>query len=152
LIKSKRGGAEMGLTKTEKMLAASCGRAAMRPGEIVEAKRSIGLEAASRVLSGKKIASGVRLLVVPASRKIYAEALTRGYLKTLHEAGAVIGSPACGACGGHDCGILAQGEVCVANSPRNMEGRMGAGGTIYLYLSNGGLIDTLNRNLNRNRR
>jgi homoaconitate hydratase family protein len=90
------------------------------------------LEAASRVLKGKKIAPGVRLLVVPASRKIYGEALTKGYLQALHEAGAVIGSPACGACGGHDCGILAKGEVCVADSPRNMEGRMGAGGTIYL--------------------
>jgi homoaconitase/3-isopropylmalate dehydratase large subunit len=90
------------------------------------------LETAARVLNGKKIASGVRLLVAPASRKIYAEALTRGYLKALHDAGAVIGSPACGACGGHDCGILAKGEVCVSNSPRNMEGRMGAGGTIYL--------------------
>jgi homoaconitase/3-isopropylmalate dehydratase large subunit len=83
-------------------------------------------------LSGKKIAEGVRLLVIPASRKIYGEALALGYLKTLHDAGAIIGSPACGACGGHDAGILAKGEMCVANSPRNMEGRMGAGGSIYL--------------------
>jgi len=90
------------------------------------------LSTASRILDGEKIAPGVRLIVVPASRKIYAEALSRGYLKTLHEAGAVIASPACGACGGHDCGILAEGEVCVADSPRNMKGRMGAGGTVYL--------------------
>ncbi|MDR3264789.1 MAG: 3-isopropylmalate dehydratase large subunit [Synergistaceae bacterium] len=90
------------------------------------------IEAASRILDGEKTAPGVRLLVVPASRKIYAEALNKGYLKALHEAGAVIASPACGACGGHDCGILAEGEICVADSPRNMKGRMGAGGTVYL--------------------
>ncbi|MDR1730476.1 MAG: 3-isopropylmalate dehydratase large subunit [Synergistaceae bacterium] len=90
------------------------------------------LEMASEVLKNKKIAPGVRLLVIPASRKIYGMALSLGYLETLHEAGAIIGSPACGACGGHDAGILAEGEVCIANSPRNMAGRMGAGGSVYL--------------------
>ncbi len=90
------------------------------------------LENAARVLKGRKVAPGVRLLVIPASRKIYNAALSRGYLQTLHDAGAVIGSPACGGCGGHDAGILAEGEVCVANSPRNMDGRMGAGGIVYL--------------------
>lgn len=87
---------------------------------------------AARVLAGKKVAAGVRLLVIPASRAIYAEALTKGYLQTLHAAGAIVGSPACGGCGGHDAGILAEGEVCIANSPRNMDGRMGAGGIVYL--------------------
>jgi homoaconitase/3-isopropylmalate dehydratase large subunit len=90
------------------------------------------IEAAARVLEGRRVADGVRLLVIPATRRIYSEALGRGLLKTLHDAGAVIGSPACGGCGGHDAGILAEGEVCVANSPRNMEGRMGAGGVVYL--------------------
>lgn len=90
------------------------------------------LEAAARTLEGHSVASHVRLLVAPASRRIYAEALDRGYLKTLHEAGAVISSPACGACGAHDCGAIAEGEVCIADSPRNMKGRMGPGGTIYL--------------------
>ncbi|MDR1977145.1 MAG: 3-isopropylmalate dehydratase large subunit [Synergistaceae bacterium] len=90
------------------------------------------LKKASEVVQGKKVAEGVRFLVIPASRKIYNEALALGYLKILHDAGAVIGSPACGACGGHDAGILAEKEVCIANSPRNMEGRMGAGGVVYL--------------------
>ena len=90
------------------------------------------LETAARVLAGKTIAPGVRLLIIPASRTIYAEALARGYLQTLHQAGAIIGSPACGGCGGHDAGILAEGEVCIANSPRNMDGRMGRGGVVYL--------------------
>jgi 3-isopropylmalate dehydratase large subunit len=93
------------------------------------------LERAAGVLNGRSVAPGVRLLVIPASRKIYAEALERGYIKTLHAAGAVIGSPACGACGGHDAGVLSKGEVCVSDSPRNMEGRMGPGGAIYLASS-----------------
>jgi homoaconitase/3-isopropylmalate dehydratase large subunit len=90
------------------------------------------LEAAARVLDGRPVAPGVRLLVIPATREIYSEALSRGYLKTMHSAGAIIASPACGACGAHDCGVLAEGEVCVADSPRNMNGRMGPGGEVYL--------------------
>jgi homoaconitase/3-isopropylmalate dehydratase large subunit len=90
------------------------------------------IKKASEVLQGRKTAKGVRLLVIPASRRIYGEALALGYLETLHKAGAIIGSPSCGACGGHDAGILAEGEVCIADSPRNMDGRMGAGGTVYL--------------------
>jgi 3-isopropylmalate dehydratase large subunit len=90
------------------------------------------IEKAAGILRGKKVAKGVRLLVIPASKKIYGETLSLGYIEALHDAGAIIGSPACGACGGHDVGILAKGEVCVANSPRNMKGRMGAGGAIYL--------------------
>jgi homoaconitase/3-isopropylmalate dehydratase large subunit len=90
------------------------------------------LRNAARVVEGRRIVSGVRLIVIPASRRIYSEALALGYIKTLHDSGAVIGSPACGGCGGHDAGILAHGEICVANSPRNMDGRMGAGGTVYL--------------------
>ncbi|MDR1482521.1 MAG: 3-isopropylmalate dehydratase large subunit [Synergistaceae bacterium] len=90
------------------------------------------IETAARILEGKRVADGVRLIVIPATRRIYNESLKRGYIGILHDAGAVIGSPACGGCGGHDAGILAEGEVCVANSPRNMEGRMGAGGVVYL--------------------
>jgi homoaconitase/3-isopropylmalate dehydratase large subunit len=90
------------------------------------------IQKAAEVLRGERVAEGVRLLVIPASRKIYGAALSLGYLQTLHEAGAVISSPACGACGGHDVGVLAKDEVCIANSPRNMDGRMGAGGKVYL--------------------
>jgi homoaconitase/3-isopropylmalate dehydratase large subunit len=93
------------------------------------------IETAARILDGKRVADGVRLLVIPATRHIYEESLKRGCIGILHTAGAVIGSPACGGCGGHDAGILAEGEVCVANSPRNMDGRMGAGGVVYLASS-----------------
>lgn len=90
------------------------------------------LAAAARILDGRTVAEGTRLLVIPASRKIYGQALESGYLKILHDAGAVIGSPSCGACGAHDAGILAEGEVCISSSTRNMAGRMGAGGIVYL--------------------
>ncbi|MDR3355484.1 MAG: 3-isopropylmalate dehydratase large subunit [Synergistaceae bacterium] len=92
----------------------------------------VDIETAAKVLKGGRVAEGVRLLVIPATRHIYEESLKRGYMEILHGAGAVIGSPACGGCGGHDAGILAEGEVCIANSPRNMGGRMGAGGVVYL--------------------
>ncbi len=97
------------------------------------------LAMAAAVLAGRKVAPGVRLLVIPASRKIYAAALERGLLHTLHQAGAIIGSPACGGCGAHDAGVLAEGEVCIANSPRNMDGRMGAGGS-RVYLANSRVV------------
>lgn len=90
------------------------------------------MKIAAEILNGKKIARGVRLLVIPASRNIYNAALTLGYMKILHDAGAIISSPACGACGAHDLGVLSDQEVCVANTPRNMKGRMGTGGVIYL--------------------
>lgn len=90
------------------------------------------ISAAARILKGKKIAQNVRLLVIPASRKIFNDALKSGYIQILHDAGAIINSPSCGACGAHDAGILAEGEVCISTSPRNMEGRMGAGGIVYL--------------------
>jgi homoaconitate hydratase family protein len=93
------------------------------------------IETAARILDGKRVADGVRLLVIPATRRVYDESLRRGFIGMLHAAGAVIGSPACGGCGGHDAGILAEGEVCIANSPRNMDGRMGAGGVVYLASS-----------------
>jgi len=90
------------------------------------------LEIASRILKGRKVHEGVRLLVSPASREIWNKALHLGYIASLHDAGAVICAPTCGACGGHDMGILAPGETCISCSPRNMSGRMGAGGTVYL--------------------
>ena len=90
------------------------------------------LEIAARILRGRKVHDGVRLLVSPATRRIWNEALHLGYIEALHDAGAVICAPTCGACGGHDMGILAPGETCISCSPRNMPGRMGAGGIVYL--------------------
>lgn len=90
------------------------------------------LEIAAEILNGRTVAEGTRLLVIPATRRIYNDALSRGYLQVLSRAGAIISSPGCGACGGHDVGILAEGEVCISSSTRNMPGRMGAGGIVYL--------------------
>lgn len=90
------------------------------------------LKEASDIMKGKFVAKGTRLLVIPASRRIYSEALKLGYIKTLHDSGAIITSPGCGACGAHDSGIITDGEVCISSSTRNMNGRMGPGGKVYL--------------------
>ncbi len=84
------------------------------------------LEIAARILKGRKIHSHVRLLVLPASRVVYVEAMKRGLLETLSEAGAVILNPGCGPCLGAHEGLLAPGEVVVGTSNRNFKGRMGA--------------------------
>ena len=88
------------------------------------------LEAAARILKGWKVA--VRTIVIPASRTVFIEALEKGYISALVEAGAMIAPPGCGPCLGAHLGVLAEGEVCVSTSNRNFKGRMGKGGLIYL--------------------
>ena len=83
------------------------------------------LELTARILKKRKIASGMRLLISPASQKIYREAIEKGYLQTILEAGGVILNPSCGLCGGIDKGILGAGERCLSTSNRNFQGRMG---------------------------
>jgi 3-isopropylmalate/(R)-2-methylmalate dehydratase large subunit len=83
------------------------------------------LEIAAQILAGKKIARGTRLLVFPASTRIYLEAMKRGYLASLMEAGAVIMNPGCGPCLGVHQGALADGDVGLATTNRNFKGRMG---------------------------
>ncbi len=83
------------------------------------------LAAAVDVLQGRRVAAGTRLLVIPASSEVYAEALRRGYVQTLLEAGAVFGTPGCGPCMGNHMGVLAPGEVCISTANRNFRGRMG---------------------------
>ncbi|ALJ89959.1 3-isopropylmalate dehydratase large subunit [Thermus aquaticus] len=84
------------------------------------------LRAAAEVLKGRRVAPGVRLLVIPASSQVLEEAARDGTLLTLLEAGATIGTPGCGPCMGRHMGVLAPGEVCVSTSNRNFRGRMGA--------------------------
>ncbi len=88
------------------------------------------LEAAARILRGKRVKA--RTLVIPASREVLLDALKKGIIQTLVEAGAMIGPPGCGPCLGAHMGVLAEGEVCVSTSNRNFPGRMGKGGLVYL--------------------
>jgi 3-isopropylmalate/(R)-2-methylmalate dehydratase large subunit len=83
------------------------------------------LAAAAGILKGRKIARSVRLLVFPASWKIYREAMRRGYLADLIEAGAVVMNPGCGCCLGVHEGALGDGEVALSTTNRNFKGRMG---------------------------
>ena len=84
------------------------------------------LEVAARILKGKKTHPGVRTLILPASREVYIEAVNKGLLAQLAEAGCVILNPGCGPCLGAHMGILAGGEVCLSTANRNFKGRMGA--------------------------
>lgn len=84
------------------------------------------LETAARILKGQRVAPTTRLIVTPASQRIYAEASRLGYLADLVEAGATVTNPTCGACFGYHMGTLAAGEVCLTASTRNFKGRMGS--------------------------
>ena len=83
------------------------------------------LALAAEVLRGQQVAAGTRLLVVPASSQVYAEAIEHGYIQILLAAGAAIGTPGCGPCMGNHMGVLAPGEVCISSANRNFKGRMG---------------------------
>jgi len=80
---------------------------------------------AAEIMKGRKVAKGVRVIIIPATQAIYKEAMQLGYLETLLDAGCAISTPTCGPCLGGHMGILAQGERCVATTNRNFVGRMG---------------------------
>jgi homoaconitate hydratase family protein len=84
------------------------------------------LEIAARLLKGKKVHPKVRVLIIPASRQVYLQALKKGILEALAEAGCVILNPGCGPCLGAHQGVLAPGEVALSTSNRNFRGRMGS--------------------------
>lgn len=91
------------------------------------------LEEAARFLSGKKVARNVRMLVFPASWRIYRQALDRGYLAQFADSGAVVMNPGCGCCLGVHQGALGDGEVALSTTNRNFKGRMGnPKGEVYL--------------------
>ncbi|HVF91769.1 MAG TPA: aconitase/3-isopropylmalate dehydratase large subunit family protein [Blastocatellia bacterium] len=95
--------------------------------------RKEDIDAAARLLSGKRVAPGVRLVVTPASQSIYEDCLRSGAIEALTMAGALVTNSSCGACGGIDKGLIGAGEVCVSTSNRNFRGRMGSpDGLIYL--------------------
>jgi len=83
------------------------------------------LRMAAKVLKGSKVSSSVRAIIVPATQKIYLEAMKEGLLEIFIEAGAAVSTPTCGPCLGGHMGILAKGERAVATTNRNFVGRMG---------------------------
>ncbi|MEY8515545.1 3-isopropylmalate dehydratase large subunit [Lachnospiraceae bacterium 29-84] len=83
------------------------------------------LRVAAGILRGRKVAKGIRCIVIPATQKIYLDAMEEGLLKDFVEAGAVVSAPTCGPCLGGYMGILAEGERCVSTTNRNFVGRMG---------------------------
>ena len=83
------------------------------------------LEVAAKIIKGKKVARDTRMLVFPASGRIYRQALGRGYLGTFMDAGAVVMNPGCGPCLGVHEGALGDGETALSTTNRNFKGRMG---------------------------
>ena len=91
------------------------------------------LRVAAQILKGRQVNPDVRLIVVPASKTVYKQAIEEGILSVLVDAGASILAPGCGPCVGVHAGILGDGEVCLATQNRNFQGRMGnTKGFIYL--------------------
>ncbi len=83
------------------------------------------LKVAAQVLKGRKVNPNVRCIIIPATPRVYQEALKKGYLRIFVEAGAIISPPTCGPCLGGHMGILAKGERAIATTNRNFVGRMG---------------------------
>ena len=83
------------------------------------------LRIAAKILEGKKVAKGLRVIVIPATQQIYLDAMEEGLIRTFIEAGAVVSTPTCGPCLGGYMGVLAEGERCVSTTNRNFVGRMG---------------------------
>ena len=84
------------------------------------------LKAVAGVLKGRRVATGVRLIVTPASQKVYLDALRAGYIETIVESGGLVTNSTCGACAGGHMGVVGPGEVCLTSSTRNFRGRMGS--------------------------
>jgi homoaconitase/3-isopropylmalate dehydratase large subunit len=88
---------------------------------------------AARILKGRRVDPGVRLIITPGSKQIMLEAMNSGVLQILLESGGMVTNPGCGACAG-DGGMLADGEVCLSTANRNFLGRMGSSQS-QIYLS-----------------
>ena len=83
------------------------------------------MEAAYRILNGKKVADGVRCIIIPGTMQILRECVEKGFVTAFIDAGAIVSTPTCGPCLGGYMGILAAGERCIATTNRNFVGRMG---------------------------
>ncbi len=101
-------------TKIHQVFFGSCTNARLEDFEVV-----------AKALKGRRVHPDVRMLVFPASQQVYLEALKKGYLQTILEAGAIIMNANCGPCMGNHAGIPASGEVSLSTSNRNFRGRQG---------------------------
>ncbi len=105
---------EVGDVKIDQVVIGSCTNGRMDDLRIV-----------ASILEGKKVADGLRVIVIPATQKIYLQAMEEGLIKTFIEAGAIVSTPTCGPCLGGYMGVMAEGERCVSTTNRNFVGRMG---------------------------
>lgn len=93
------------------------------------------LRISAKILKGKKVSPGLKLIIFPATQKIYLEAVKEGLAEIFVRAGGIFSTPTCGPCLGGHMGILAEGETCIATTNRNFIGRMGSPKS-FVYLSN----------------
>ncbi len=114
LPENTKNASELGHIKIDQVVIGSCTNGRMED-----------MEAAYNILKGKKVAEGVRCIIIPATMQIMRECIERGYVTAFIDAGAVVSTPTCGPCLGGYMGILAAGERCVATTNRNFVGRMG---------------------------
>ncbi len=97
------------------------------------------LRVAAKILKGRKVHKNVRLIVVPASKEVYMQALKEGLIEIFLEANAYVSGPTCGACLGGFMGVLASDEVCISSTNRNFIGRMGHKDS-KVYLANPAVV------------
>ena len=114
LPENTRPASELSDVKVDQVVIGSCTNGRMED-----------METAYQILSGKKVADGVRCIIIPATMQIMKECVERGYITAFIDAGAVVSTPTCGPCLGGYMGILAAGERCIATTNRNFVGRMG---------------------------
>lgn len=114
LPENTKPAAELGNIKIDQVVIGSCTNG-----------REEDMEAAYKILKGKKIADGVRCIIIPGTMQILRKCVENGWYTAFIDAGAVVSTPTCGPCLGGYMGILAAGERCIATTNRNFVGRMG---------------------------
>ncbi|MBO8129780.1 MAG: 3-isopropylmalate dehydratase large subunit [Peptococcaceae bacterium] len=101
--------------------------------------RMTDMRLAAKILEGKKVKPGVRFLIVPATKKVYLQAVKEGLVEIFTNAGAMVGVPCCGPCGAYGMGAMADDEVCITAGSRNFVGRLGAP-EARIYLGNSATV------------
>lgn len=114
LPENTRPASELGDIKIDQAVIGSCTNGRMED-----------METAYAYLKGKRVAEGVRCIIIPGTMDILRECVERGYVTAFIDAGAIVSTPTCGPCLGGYMGILAKGERCIATTNRNFVGRMG---------------------------